>query len=52
MSDNAPAKVIIVWPWHFDELVLKPMQIVTISSAGTPQFLSIPVSTIDYDNLF
>ena len=27
MSDNAPAKVVTVWPWHYDEPALYIMQI-------------------------
>ena len=57
MCDNAPAKVVTVWLWHYDEPALHIMQVNAnskkiICASWPPQFLSVPVSTIDYDNVF
>ena len=60
MSDNAPAKFdkfVTVWPWYFGESALYIFCKVNANSnilmvVLEPQFLSIPVSTIDYSNFF
>ena len=51
------SKVVTVWPWHMMNLHsifcnLYAMRVKTLFVLLEPQFLSVPVSTIDYDNLF
>ena len=57
MNDNVPAKfVTAVWPWYYDETALyyanSMLIVINYLSCLNPQFLWLPVSTIDYDNFF
>ena len=57
MSDNTPVKTVTVWLWRYIKPALqycaKSMLIViNYLCCFNPQFLSVPVSVIDCDNLF
>ena len=55
-SDNAPAKTVTVWLWRYDKPALKyhaksMLTVINYLCYLNPQFLSVPVSTIDYENI-
>ena len=57
MSDNAPAKTVTVWLWRYDKPALEyfaksMLTVINYLCCLNLQYLSVPVSTIDYNNLF
>ena len=57
MIDNAPAKTVAVWLWRYDKPafnydVKSMLTVINYLFCLNPQFLSVLVSIIDYDNLF